>query len=57
MSRKKDKKSKISKILLIILIVIFVILGIFTIKDSVIKINKSINISEKILNIYLNSNK
>ena len=39
------------------LIIVFVIIGILVIKNSLLQISKSINISEKILNIYLNSNK
>lgn len=53
----KKKENKIGKIVLIILIIILVIIGILVIKDSLIKISKSIGISNKILNIYLNSTK
>lgn len=57
MNKKERKKNKFGKFILIGLIIFFVVIGIFIIKESFYKVDKSKSISEKILNIYLNSGK
>lgn len=57
MNNKKRKKNRFGKFVLIGLIIFFVVTGIFIIKESFYKLDKSKSISEKILNIYLNAGK
>lgn len=54
---KSKRKNKIGTIVLIVLIVAVSIIGIFVLKDSIMKLNKAKDASQNIITTYLKSKK
>lgn len=55
--KNKKKKSEINTAVLIVIVVILIIFGIFAIRYNFAKADSAKNISERILNLYLNAEK